>query len=122
MPEGGRLSGIGGFLSPPVFASSSPLVGVNEVVRDMFRQLDGVIVLTIRKPTDDVVCFVSDLGMSYIPCHHVLIRVPGVGSSFQGLFRLWLFTIYLCVTVFDFGIVFLESAWRLRDVNYAHLF
>lgn len=59
------VSGVKCFRFSPVFAMSSTPVCVNEVVWNMFRLLGRVIVLTIPKPTDDIVCLVSDLYKVY---------------------------------------------------------
>lgn len=57
----GTGTGVGGFHFWLVFALLSPPVCVNKVFCNNFRRLNRVIVLTLPKPSDDVMCFVSDL-------------------------------------------------------------
>lgn len=86
----------------------------------MFRRLNHVIALATPKPTDDVVCFVSDLDVAYNPLQHILFRMSCVWSAFQFFFCLWPVIGYHCVKVPSFVIVFLRLDRGLRDAIYAH--
>lgn len=114
------ISGVGGLLFPPAFALSSHPVPVKKVAKDVSRWLDRNIALTKAKPTDDVVCFDSDVGMACNTFFHVLFSVPCVGSALRAFFCFWLFTGYHCTAVLAFVIVFHGMARCYPDAIFAH--